>query len=128
MGLLFHSLIAVGIFFIARDAYAGGRRGKNALHIGVFPFLCCEGAFSGVVGSMVQEHFSGASPQSPSLTWNSCETNMVNIVLLEERWKTKIYPCGETYMYIDVPLEKALPPLRLCLKYAQATLCISCYA
>ena len=34
---------------------------------------------------------------------------MLNIALLEENLKTKTYPCGETFMYISVPLEEALP-------------------
>ena len=52
---------------------------------------------------------------------------MLNIFLLKEDLQTKPYPSGGTYMYIDVPLEEALPPaiaMRrrpwLCYSYAQA--------
>lgn len=61
------------------------------------------------------------SPQTPNLTWNKHETNILNIVLLEKSLKIKIYryPYGGIYKYINVPSEEALPP---CLKYAQASL------
>ena len=48
---------------------------------------------------------------------------MLNI--LEESLKTKIYPCGGTYMYIDVALEQALPPSP---RYAHASLIMLTFA
>ena len=35
---------------------------------------------------------------------------MLRIVLLEKSLKNKIYPCGGTYIYIDLPSVEALPP------------------
>ena len=58
----------------------GGRRGSNSpalfhgrqegarisFHTELFPFLLsCEGGFSGIVDSLVQENFSGGKPQTP---------------------------------------------------------------
>ena len=39
---------------------------------------------------------------------------MLSIVLLEKSLKAKIYPCGGTYIYIDLPSEEALPPPLVC--------------
>ena len=56
--------------------------------------------------------FLGANPQTPRPpTRNSYKTNIVNIFSLEESLKIKVYPCGGTYICIDVPSEEALPPL-----------------
>ena len=57
---------------------------RIALHTELFPFLLsCQETFSGVVDSLVQENFSGASPQTPNLTWCNYKTKILNIVLLE---------------------------------------------
>ena len=61
-----------------------------------------------------------ASSQTPNLTQRSDGTNMLNIFLQEEHFKTKIYPCGGTYIYMDVTLRGSLSPP--CLRYAQASL------
>ena len=87
----------------------------NSFHLS---FLV-KGHFPDFIDSFVQENFSVASPQTSNLTWNNYETNILNIVLLEENSKTKIYPCGGTYIYIDVPSEEAFPP---CLSHIQASL------
>ena len=64
-----------------RDDYAGGSAAapsvffhvagggaRIALHIGLFPaLLSCEGVFSGVVDSLVQENFLEADPQTLTL-------------------------------------------------------------
>ena len=89
----------------------GARGARIALHTEVFPFLLsCQKTFSSVVDSLVQENFFGASPQTPNLTWCNYKTKIQNIVPLENILKTKIHPCGRTYIYIDVPSEEALPP------------------
>ena len=83
-----------------RDAYVGGAGGARiVLHTEFFPFLLPrEGAFSRVVDSLFQERFSGGKPLD------------LIIVLLEKSLKTKIYPCGGTYICIDVLSEEAVPP------------------
>jgi len=48
------------------------------------------------------------------LTWCNYKTKILNIVLLGNTLKTKIHPCGRTYIYIDMPSGEALPP---CLTY-----------
>ena len=65
--------------------------------------------------------FLGASPQTPKLHFNHCETNILSIAILEKSLQIKIYPRGGAYIYIDVPSEEALPP---CPRYAQAPLIV----
>ena len=40
--------------------------------------------------------------QNPNLAWYYYEANILNIFLLSESLITIIYPCGGTYIYIDV--------------------------
>ena len=58
--------------------------------------------------------------ENPKLALYYWETNILSIVLMEKSLKTNIYPCGGTYICIDVPSEEALLPA--CPRYAQASL------
>ena len=80
-----------------------------------FPILLSsEGVFHGSVDSLAQGHFSGGK-----FTLYYWDTNILSIALVERSLKTEIYPCGGTYIYIDVPSEEALPP---CPRFAKASL------
>ena len=86
------------------------------LHVELLPTLQpSEGAFSDV-DRFIQESFLGASPQTPIFPSCCWETNIQSIVFLEKSLKTKTYPRGGTYIYIDVPLEEVLPPRLGCAK------------
>ena len=57
----------------------GEGEARTALHIELFPsLLSCEGAFLGVVDSLVQENASGASPKTPNLAWLNYKTTILN--------------------------------------------------
>ena len=87
----------------------------------LFPsLLSCEGAFSGVVDSLIQETFPGDKPQTPNLTWYYYETNKLNIVLLEKSLKTKIYPLWRNIHIHMSALRRSFAPV--CLGNAQASL------
>ena len=48
-------------------------------------------------------------PQTPSIAYYCYENNISSIFFPEEKFNTKIYPCGGTYMYIDMPSVEAFP-------------------
>ena len=120
--LQFHDDVNQGCLYLGgrKDSYPlylstwEARGASIAFHTELFPsLLSCKGAFSGFLNSFVQENLTpmGVSPQIPILTRYSCETNILSIVLLKKSLKTKIYPCGGKYIYIDVPSGEVLLPL-----------------
>ena len=52
----------------------------------------------------------GQTPQISSIAYYCYENNISSIFFPEEKFNTKIYPCGGTYMYIDMPSVEAFPP------------------
>ena len=90
-------------------SFKGKGGARIALHTELLStLLSCQGPFPGII-----------HPQTPSLTWFNYETKIPSIVVLKKGLKTKIYPCGVAYIYIDMSSEEAL---HLCLRYAQTSL------
>ena len=67
------------------------------------------GHFPTLYAVWLKECFLGASLPTPTILWYNYENNVLNIVILEENLGTKIYPCGGTCLYIDVPSVETLP-------------------
>ena len=101
-------------YWLSRDAYAGGGAGgaRIALHTDLFPsLLLSEGAFSGIVDSSVQDHFSGGKPPD----------NQICIVFLGNKY-TKHCSSGKEIEDQNLPLWRNMHIHRCALRGSLAPL------
>ena len=75
---------------------AGGAR--IALHTEFFPsLLSAEEAFSGIVDSLAQGHFSGGKPPDPQIIVVLLGDQCIKHCSSGKEFKDQNLPCGETY-------------------------------
>ena len=75
-----------------KGAYAGG----------------AEGAFSDVVDGLINKTYSGGKPPDPQITMVLLGDKYSKHCSSGKLFEDQTYPCGETYMYKDVPSEDLL--------------------
>ena len=89
----------------------GGGGARIALHTELFPsLLSSERVFSGIVDSLAHKNFSGVKPPDDQTSTALLGDQRTKHYSSGKSLKTKIYPRGGAYIYLDVPSEKALPP------------------